>query len=71
MKRQYIEGNEATEKFEAVMKKSFKAPKQPKHVPKKRKKGKDQATFRWPRSPLGLMHGVGYLASELLVGKAA
>ena len=42
MKREYIEGKEATERFEGAMKALFRAPKPPKHVPKKRKKkGKD------------------------------
>jgi len=38
MKKDYLEGKEATERFENAMKKLFRAPK---HVPKKRKKGKD------------------------------
>ena len=42
MKREYIEGQEATERFEKAMKGLFRAPKPPKHKPKKRvKKGKD------------------------------
>jgi hypothetical protein len=41
MKKQFIEGKEATERFENAMKKLFRAPKPPKHKPKKRKKGKD------------------------------
>jgi hypothetical protein len=42
MKREYIEGEEATERFEKAMKQLFRASKPPKHAPKKRKKkGKD------------------------------
>jgi len=41
MKKQFIEGKEATERFEGVMGTLFRAPKPPKHKPKKRKKGKD------------------------------
>ena len=42
MKRDYIEGKEATGRFEKTMKQLFRAPKPPKHAPKKReKKGKD------------------------------
>jgi hypothetical protein len=42
VKREYIEGKEATERFEKAMKTLFRAPKPPKHKPKKRaKKGKD------------------------------
>jgi hypothetical protein len=42
MKKEYIEGKEATEGFEKAMKTLFHAPKPSKHKPKKRvKKGKD------------------------------
>jgi hypothetical protein len=42
MKREYIEGKEAIERFESAMKTLFKAPKPAKYKPKKRaKKGKD------------------------------
>jgi hypothetical protein len=42
LKKDYIEGKEAFERFENAMKGIFKAPKPPKHKPKKRpKKGKD------------------------------
>jgi hypothetical protein len=41
VKREYIEGKGATERFEKAMTKLFRAPKHPKHKPKKRKKGKD------------------------------
>jgi len=42
LKKEYIEGKEAIERFENAMKDIFRAPKPPKHKPKKRiKKGKD------------------------------
>jgi hypothetical protein len=42
MKKKYIEGKEATERFEQAMTTIFHAPKPPKHKPKKRsQKGKD------------------------------
>lgn len=42
MKKEYTEGKEAIERFERAMKDIFKAPKPPKHKPKKRpKRGKD------------------------------
>jgi hypothetical protein len=41
VKREYIEGKEATERFENAMKALFRASKPAKHKPKKRKKGKD------------------------------
>jgi len=42
LKREYIEGKKATERFEKAMKGLFSVPKPPKHAPKKRKKkGKD------------------------------
>jgi hypothetical protein len=41
MKNEYIEGQKAIERFENTMRDIFKAPKPPKHKPKKRKKGKD------------------------------
>jgi hypothetical protein len=42
MKKNYIEGKEATKRFEQAMSKLFRAPKPPKHEPKRRKKkGKD------------------------------
>jgi hypothetical protein len=41
VKREYIEGKAATGNFEKAMKALFKAPKLPKHKPKKRIKGKD------------------------------
>jgi hypothetical protein len=40
LKREYIEGKEATKRFEKAMKALFRAPKPPKHKPKKRNKGK-------------------------------
>jgi hypothetical protein len=41
MKKEYVEGPKATENFERAMTAIFRAPKPPKHKPKKRKKGKD------------------------------
>jgi hypothetical protein len=41
MKKQFEEGPKAKETFERAMVTLFKAPKPPKHEPKKRKKGKD------------------------------
>ena len=41
MKREYIEGKQAKERFEKIMAALFRAPKPPKHKPKKRDKGKD------------------------------
>jgi len=41
MKKQFEEGLKAKENFERAMAALFKAPKPPKHKPKKRKKGKD------------------------------
>jgi hypothetical protein len=42
MTKKYVEGKEATERFEKALRTIFKAPKPPKHIPKKReKKGKD------------------------------
>ena len=42
MGKNYIEGKEATGRFEKAMKVLFQAPKPPKHKPKKRaRKGKD------------------------------
>jgi hypothetical protein len=41
MKPEYIEGTKATKRFNDAMKELFRAPKPPKHKPKKRKKGKD------------------------------
>jgi hypothetical protein len=41
MKKEFIEGKEATERFNEAMKTMFRASKPPKHKPKKRKKGKD------------------------------
>lgn len=41
MKKEYIEGKEATERFENATRTLFRAPKLPKHKPKKRKKGKN------------------------------
>jgi hypothetical protein len=42
VKREYIEGKEATERFEKAMQDIFRTPKPPKRRPKKRKKkGKD------------------------------
>jgi hypothetical protein len=41
MKKAYIEGKEATKRFEGAMKTLFRASKPPKHKPRKRKKGKD------------------------------
>jgi hypothetical protein len=40
-KTPYIEGKKATERFEKTMATLFRATKLAKHVPKKRKKGKD------------------------------
>jgi len=40
-KPEYEEGPKAQRKFEDAMSALFKAPKPPKHKPKKRKKGKD------------------------------
>jgi hypothetical protein len=41
VKREYIEGKQAKERFEKAMTALFRAPKSPKHEPKKREKGKD------------------------------
>jgi hypothetical protein len=41
MRKEYIEGKEATERFEKAMQGLFRAPKPKKHKPKKRKKGKN------------------------------
>jgi hypothetical protein len=41
MKKEYIEGKKATERFEKTMTTLFHAPKPSKHKPNKRKKGKD------------------------------
>jgi hypothetical protein len=42
MEKKFIEGKEAEERFNSAMKVLFRAPKPPKHKPKKReKKGKD------------------------------
>jgi hypothetical protein len=41
MKKTFHEGPKARKRFEEAMSGLFKAPKPPKHEPKKRKKGKD------------------------------
>jgi hypothetical protein len=43
VKREYIEGKHAKERFEKVMTTLFRAPKSPKHKPEERKKGKDRS----------------------------
>jgi hypothetical protein len=41
MKKEFIEGKEAMDRFSEAMKTMFRTSKPPKHKPKKRKKGKD------------------------------